>query len=274
MTSIRFKQAVSFGTDRETFVLAPRAHHTSTIVGSFMYIIGGTSGKSFFSDVRVVDLRSSGGSHDWSIPRLITTMGTGEFQDVPMRGDITKPFEGRSRHTAVVVKNPKGGSSIYVFGGVHGKNKMFSLSLGAVLEWNRIESDGDGPGDLFSHCATSIQTKIYLFGGLDQSSTCSNALYKYDTLLSHWDKIKFPANLLQKYPLPPPNPYYKIHALGEYLILIGNEKIKKKVTKMTIHILNVRAGIECKWRSLNISNKILLDDMFETIALYDNNDLV
>ena len=57
--------------------------------------------------------------HDWSIPRLITTMGTGEFQDVPMRGDITKPFEGRSRHTAVVVKNPKGGSSIYVFGGVH-----------------------------------------------------------------------------------------------------------------------------------------------------------
>ena len=179
--SIRWQQAVSFGTDRNSYVLAPRAHHTSTIVGSFMYIIGGTSGKSFFSDVRVIDLRSSGGSHDWSIPRLITTMGTGDFQDVPMRGDVMKPFEGRSRHTAVTVKNSKGESSIYVFGGVHGKSNMFSLSLGAVLEWNRIQSDGDAPGDLFSHCSTSIQTKIYIFGGLDQSSTCTNTLYQFDT---------------------------------------------------------------------------------------------
>ena len=81
-------------------------------------------GKSFFSDVRVIDLR--GRDRDWSIPTLVTSMGTGDFQDVPMRGEITKPFEGRSRHTAVTVKNQKGNAkgetSIYVYGGVHGKD--------------------------------------------------------------------------------------------------------------------------------------------------------
>jgi hypothetical protein len=56
--SIRFEKAASFlSTDNKNFLIAPRAHHTSTIVGSFMYIIGGTMGKSFFSDVRVIDLR-------------------------------------------------------------------------------------------------------------------------------------------------------------------------------------------------------------------------
>ena len=106
-TSIRFEKAASFqSSDNTNFIIAPRAHHTSTIVGSFMYIIGGTMGKSFFSDVRVIDLR--GRDRDWSIPTLVTSMGTGDFQDVPMRGEITKPFEGRSRHTAVTVKNQKG----------------------------------------------------------------------------------------------------------------------------------------------------------------------
>ena len=144
MSSIRWTEAATFGRSND---IPPRAHHTSTIVGSFMYIIGGTSGKSFFSDVRVIDLK--GADHDWSIPRLIRTMGTSEINDVQMRGDSTKPFEGRSRHTASTVKNSKGETSIFIYGGVHGTDKMYSLSLGSVLGWNRIEADGDSPGNLF-----------------------------------------------------------------------------------------------------------------------------
>jgi len=151
---------------------------------------------------------------------------------------------------------------------------MFSLSLGHALEWTRITADGEGPGDLFSHCSTSIKSKIYIFGGLDQSSSCSNALYEFDTTTSHWEHIKFSSSSSAKNKLPPPNPYYKMHALGENLILIGNEKVKKKTTKMTIHILNVRQGIEKKWQTLETSKKTLLGDMFETVALYDNQDLL
>ena len=271
--SIRFEKSASFlSTDNKNFLIAPRAHHTSTIVGSFMYIIGGTMGKSFFSDVRVIDLR--GRDRDWSIPTLVTSMGTGEFQDVPMRGTITKPFEGRSRHTAVTVKNQKGDNkgeiSLYVYGGVHGKDQMFSLSLGPQLEWTRISADGSGPGDLFSHCSASIKSKIYIFGGLDSSSTCSNSLYEFDTVTSRWNTIKFVLGSSS----PPPNPYYKMHALGENLILIGNEKMKKKQTKMTLYILNVRSGIERKWKTIDISKKVTLGDMFETVALYDNFDIL
>ena len=223
-------------------------------------------GKSFFSDVRVVDLR--GRDRDWSIPRLVTDMGTGEFQDVTMHGDVTKPFEGRSRHTTCKVTISKGTSkgttALFVYGGVHGKDSMFSLSLGRVLEWTRLTSSGEGPGDLFSHCCASIKSDIYIFGGLDQSSTCSNVLYKYDTLVSKWERIGFPmatkssTSATVANALPPTNPYYKMHALGENLILIGNEKMKNRKTKMTLHVLNVRAGIEKKWKTIDVSKKIVL----------------
>ena len=81
MSSIRWIEAATFGSNND---IPPRAHHTSSIVGSFMYIIGGTSGSTFFNDVRVIDLK--GADHDWSIPRLIRTMGTSEINDVQMQG--------------------------------------------------------------------------------------------------------------------------------------------------------------------------------------------
>jgi N-acetylneuraminic acid mutarotase len=197
MSSIRWIEAATFGSNND---IPPRAHHTSSIVGSFMYIIGGTSGSTFFNDVRVIDLK--GADHDWSIPRLIRTMGTSEVNDVQMHGDSRQPFEGRSRHTASTVKNSKGETSIYIYGGVHGKDKMYSLSLGSVLQWHRITAaTGEAPTDLFSHCATSIKNKIYLFGGLDQSSTCTSSLYVFDTLLLHWEKFKFSSSLMTKHPV-------------------------------------------------------------------------
>ena len=119
-----------------------------------------------------------------------------------MKGDSTQPFEGRSRHTASTVKNSKGETFIYVYGGVHGKDKMYSLSLGSVLQWHRLSgATGEAPNDLFSHCATSIKNKIYIFGGLDQSSTCTTSLYVFDTLLLHWEKLKFSSSLMAKHPV-------------------------------------------------------------------------
>ena len=57
--------------------------------------------------------------------------------------------------------------------------------------------------------------------------------------------------------------------------LIGNGKGgKNKSTKMIIYVLNVRPGIESKWQQLTVSKKILLDDMFETCALYNNENLL
>jgi hypothetical protein len=43
---------------------------------------------------------------------------------------------------------------------------------------------------------------------------------------------------------------------------------------MIIYVLNVRPGIESKWQQLTVSKKILLDDMFETCALYNNENLL
>ena len=178
-TSIRFEKAASFqSSDNTNFIIAPRAHHTSTIVGSFMYIIGGTMGKSFFSDVRVIDLR--GRDRDWSIPTLVTSMGTGDFQDVPMRGEITKPFEGRSRHTAVTVKNQKGNAkgetSIYVYGGVHGKDgkeQGCTKYLRAIVYWpaTTCTTTGVGPSSHSICFVCSQLALVYCFQKKYQTHT-------------------------------------------------------------------------------------------------------
>ena len=233
-------------------------------------------GQSFFSDVRVVDL--SGEHRDYAIPKYIASKGTSEFNEVVVRGESSKPFEGRSRHIALAGHNAKGEDVIYVYGGVHGGPDMFCLSLGAVLEWQRIKTSGIRPPLLFSHCAVTIGHKIYVFGGVDEQSQCSSHVYVYDTLLSAWDRI----DDAEGSP-PPASPHYKMHAIGENLLIIGNisNGARKKHTntqeRLSIYMLNVQVGVSRQWCTLQTrgaQKTPYLNDMFETVALYDNANVL
>lgn len=274
MSTIRWSQSHSFGTEPSNFVIAPRAYHSATIVGHEMYIIGGTRGQSFFSDVRVIDL--AGARRDYKIPRLIADKGTSQFSDVVVRGEGSKPFEGRSRHVAVAVWDARGKPSIYVFGGVHGGQDILRLSLGGVVEWQRVKAIGKKPPSLFSHCAVSITHKIYVFGGVDQQSQCAPHLWVFDTILSQWKRIDDAEGTP-----PPASPYYKMHAIGEHLLIVGNaaEGPRKRnfQDRVNVYMLNVQEGAAHRWCLLDTQGgqKIpRLHDMFETVALYDNADIL
>ena len=123
---------------------SPRAWHTSTIIGKFMVVFGGTAGRtSFYDDVYVLNLENfvwsksvvSGVETLSSNTGVIPSIDKNEDEEV---GVIADSPSFRASHSAVAVD-----SKIYIFGGLSPIGKDYKITPQNdlwVLETNLNES--------------------------------------------------------------------------------------------------------------------------------------
>ncbi|KAG8385740.1 hypothetical protein BUALT_Bualt03G0076600 [Buddleja alternifolia] len=145
---------------------SPRLGHTSSLVGDFLYVIGGRADPlNILNEVWVFNKAKK----EWKLVQC-----SGSF------------FPPRHRHAAAVVS-----SKIYVFGGIH--DDAISSSLYVLdtdtSEWSNIEIQGDHPGPRHSHSMEANGSKLYMFGGYNGEKALGD-LYSFDIQTGLWSKLK------------------------------------------------------------------------------------
>ncbi|KAL8461431.1 hypothetical protein ACS0TY_032776 [Phlomoides rotata] len=145
---------------------SPRLGHTSTLVGDFIYVIGGRADPTnILNEVWVFNMTNK----RWKLLQC-----TGSL------------FPPRHRHAAVLV-----GSKIYVFGGIHNDSVLSSVYVfdTDTSMWSEIESHGNLPGPRHSHSMVAKGSKLYIFGGYN-GEIALGGLYTFDTETGLWNKLK------------------------------------------------------------------------------------
>ncbi|KAI3456455.1 hypothetical protein Pfo_013118 [Paulownia fortunei] len=145
---------------------SPRLGHTSSLIGDFIYVIGGRADPmNILNEVWVFSMAKK----EWKLLQC-----SGSF------------FPPRHRHTAVVV-----GSKIYVFGGIHNDSILSTLYVLDTdnSEWSEIESHGDQPGPRHSHSMDTKGSKLYMFGGYNGEKALGD-LYSFDIQTGLWSMLK------------------------------------------------------------------------------------
>ncbi|KAL0363221.1 UNVERIFIED_CONTAM: tRNA wybutosine-synthesizing protein 2/3/4 [Sesamum calycinum] len=145
---------------------SPRLGHTSSVIGDFIYVIGGRADPmNILNEVWVF----SNAKKEWKL--------------LPCSGTLFRP---RHRHTAAVV-----GSKIYVFGGIDNDAVLSSLYVfdTDTFEWSEIEIQGDQPGPRHSHSMDASGSKLYIFGGYNGEKALGD-LYSFDIKTGLWRKLK------------------------------------------------------------------------------------
>lgn len=55
--------------------------------------------------------------------------------------------------------------------------------------WHKVETAGDAPEARYAHCASTIGSKIYIFGGRGEKGKCFNDIHCLDTETWTWQKL-------------------------------------------------------------------------------------
>lgn len=145
---------------------SPRLGHTSSLVGDFVFVIGGRSDpEKILSDVWVLNTSKN------------------EWKFLECSGDVFPP---RHRHAAAVV-----GSKIYVFGGLN--NDKITSSLHVLdtdnLQWKELFVSGEHPCARHSHSMVACGSQLYIFGGYNGEQTLGD-LYVFNIQTCKWKKEK------------------------------------------------------------------------------------
>ncbi|XP_075434445.1 host cell factor 1 isoform X2 [Ascaphus truei] len=137
----------------------PRLGHSFSLVGSKCYLFGGLANDSedpknniprYLNDLYVLELRPGSGVVAW---------------DIPITYGILPP--PRESHTAVVYTDKDNKKSrLVIYGGMSGcrLGDLWILDI-ETLTWNKPNLNGIAPLPRSLHSATTINNKMYVFGG-------------------------------------------------------------------------------------------------------------
>ncbi|RGP76244.1 hypothetical protein FLONG3_5373 [Fusarium longipes] len=224
--------------------------HTTTIIGSNVYVFGGCDSRTCFNDLYVLDADS----FHWSVPyvvgdipvplRAMTCTAVGKKLVVFGGGDgpeyyndvyvldttnfrWTKPRiigdkmpSKRRAHTACLYKN-----GLYVFGGgdgVRALNDIWRLDVADVnkMSWRLVSSsDKTNPGTKDYrpkargyHTANMVGSKLIIFGGSD-GGECFDDVWVYDVDAQVWKAVAIPIAFRRL--------SHTATIVGSYLFVIG-----------------------------------------------------
>lgn len=179
------------------------SRHTSSLVGSRMFVFGGFDGFGTNFNLAIFDPYA----RTWSnIPQS------------NVKGEIPV---SRTNHAAASV-----GSKMYIFGGnnnnEHGVyqvlDDLYMLDT-ETLTWSRPKTTGDRPCARSGHTLTTIGKKLFLFGGGVWNEDHGwvhkfNDLHVLDTETMHWTKPICSGNVdTSTFPIA--------YAVGRYLFIFG-----------------------------------------------------
>ncbi|EGG13994.1 Kelch repeat-containing protein [Cavenderia fasciculata] len=175
---------------------SPRYQNTSTVVGKYIYYIGGQEiPEKRFNDIFRFDTESY------------------TFERVIPRHGFPPNF---ARHSAVSIDH-----RIFTFGGFNGISKHFNLCIfDTKLEsWEYIESRGETPIPRTNHSATVIGKYMYIYGGMYKGNNNQliflDDLFCLDTETLIWRKI------YAKGDIPPAKCGHKLMTFDNKLLLFG-----------------------------------------------------
>ncbi|PKS08215.1 hypothetical protein jhhlp_005157 [Lomentospora prolificans] len=225
--------------------------HTTTLIGSNIYIFGGCDSKACFKDVYVFDADS----FHWSRPHVVgeiplplramtctavgkklVVFGGGDgpayYNDVYVLDTVNfkwrkprivgdKVPSKRRAHTACLYKN-----GIYIFGGgdgVRALNDIWRLDVSDMtkMSWKLISSpdkpSNNGGRDLRPkargyHTANMVGGKLIIFGGSD-GGECFNDVWVYDVEKHVWKNVNIPVTFRRL--------SHTATIVGSYLFVVG-----------------------------------------------------
>ncbi|KDE06573.1 hypothetical protein MVLG_03070 [Microbotryum lychnidis-dioicae p1A1 Lamole] len=185
--------------------------HTSTVVGSRIWVIAGGDGPNYSNSVYYFETTS----HEWFRPKV--------YGPTPTK---------RRAHAAVLY-----GSRIIIFGGGNGSNALqdvHSLDVSNHYRptWSELRVRGPKPVRRGYHSMTLVGSKAIVFGGSD-GTECFSDMFVLDLEGLTWTEIipEFPAPLspskATSYVGPPPRTEafprlsHSATLLGSYLVIFG-----------------------------------------------------
>ncbi|GAM28458.1 hypothetical protein SAMD00019534_116340 [Acytostelium subglobosum LB1] len=173
-----------------------RYQHTSTLIGQYIYYIGGQkTAEERFDEIYRFDTVSH------------------SFEKVELNSGPMPKF---ARHAAVGIDH-----NIYTFGGFDGFSKHYSLCMFDTIErtWNYIDCRGNLPIPRTNHAATAMDRSMYIFGGMYKNDAKElvflNDLYRLDVDTLIWTRL-FPSG-----DIPPPRCGHRLITLENKLLLFG-----------------------------------------------------
>jgi hypothetical protein len=153
-----------------------REGHTATLVGTHMYVYGGSSETGYLNDVYILDVEAPvGGGREVSMAWGRPDINTGSASAQPL---------GREGHTATLYQG-----RIYMIGGytVAGHtNEVLVLDTG-TLSWEHPRVGNVQPSPREGHTTVLYRSRLYVFGGFTEGG-CLNDMYVFDLLTNSWEK--------------------------------------------------------------------------------------
>jgi N-acetylneuraminic acid mutarotase len=211
--------------DQEVSGIAPlgRNGHTATLVGTFLYIIGGWLGQGPLAadDMHILDLHNlkwiehnikgnppgacnmhtadclddriyvfrggDGKAYLNDLHVLDTTQQ--QWLEIEATGEQPPP---RANHSSSIV-----GETLYIFGGWDGSkrlNDLYALNLTQMF-WTKFKASDTDPAPRAGMSLCNVEDKLFLFGGSGPHAFCFNDLFVFDPVSSKWtecDQFKNP----------------------------------------------------------------------------------
>ncbi|AEE82410.1 Met-10+ like family protein / kelch repeat-containing protein [Arabidopsis thaliana] len=139
-----------------------RLGHTASMVGDFMFVIGGRADPlNILNDVWRLDISTG----EWSSQRCVGS-----------------EFPPRHRHAAASV-----GTKVYIFGGLYNDKIVSSMHILDTkdLQWKEVEQQGQWPCARHSHAMVAYGSQSFMFGGYNGENVL-NDLYSFDVQSCSW----------------------------------------------------------------------------------------
>ncbi|KAI0280044.1 galactose oxidase, partial [Russula aff. rugulosa BPL654] len=145
-----------------------RPYHTTTVVGSKLFVFGGRTYESVFNDMWALDLNSLESQPLWE-----------SYESAPWN----KEPPPRSGHVSVATED-----RIIIFGGTddqHCYNDTWSFDI-STRTWAELQCTGSIPSPRSGHAAVHVDGFIYVFGGFSADKTYLDDLMALQLSTLRW----------------------------------------------------------------------------------------
>ncbi|CAI7860273.1 unnamed protein product [Closterium sp. NIES-53] len=195
---------------------SPRDSHTSTVVGSRLFVFGGTDGSSGLNDLYMLDT------------------STNTWTRLAAQGDVPAAREG---HAAARVEG-----LVYVFGGC-GKageggtvdetyyNDVHVFNPD-TMRWARVATTGTAPSPRDSHSCCAWGNQLIVFGGEDSRNCYLSDVFVLDTSSLMWREVRARG---QK---PLPRAGHVAVTAGRYMVVFGGFTDERRLFN-DLHVLDL-----------------------------------
>ncbi|KAN0120947.1 hypothetical protein V8E52_004216 [Russula decolorans] len=155
-------------------------YHTTTVVGSKLFVFGGKIGQKTINDMWTLDLNCLKSQPLWeSFPGVGSYI---QYEPTPVN---EKPLP-RADHVSVTTEG-----RIIVFGGnssQHYYNDTWSFDI-STRKWTELQCTGSIPSPRRSHAAILVDDVMYVFGGFSMDEGYLDDLYALQLSTQRWFKF-------------------------------------------------------------------------------------